>query len=71
MVILRTRKQSAKLSLKTPLRPVIRTQDGARIFPMVRRYFRLLEHLDTTDDALMDAGKQQAASGTAQGPQED
>ncbi|KAE9156296.1 hypothetical protein PF005_g33267, partial [Phytophthora fragariae] len=53
MVRLRTLKQSAKLRLKTPLRPVIRQDTRwSSTFCMVHRYFRLLEHLDTTDDAL-------------------
>ncbi|KAE9262998.1 hypothetical protein PF008_g32470, partial [Phytophthora fragariae] len=55
MVRLRTLKQSAKLRLKTPLRPVIRQDTRwSSTFCMVHRYFRLLEHLDTTDDALAD-----------------
>ncbi|POM80718.1 Hypothetical protein PHPALM_1411 [Phytophthora palmivora] len=55
MLKLRTISQSAKLRIKTGLRPVIRqdTRWGST-FAMVNRYFQLLEHLDKNDDALKD-----------------
>ncbi|EGZ08877.1 hypothetical protein PHYSODRAFT_288643, partial [Phytophthora sojae] len=55
MVKLRTLTQSAKLRLKTPLRPVIRQNTRwSSTFEMVRRYLQLLEFLDAEDDDLMD-----------------
>ncbi|EGZ11617.1 hypothetical protein PHYSODRAFT_516015 [Phytophthora sojae] len=55
MVKLRTLTQSAKLRLKTPLRPVIRQDTRwSSTFEMVRRYLQLLEFLDAEDDGLMD-----------------
>ncbi|EGZ29777.1 hypothetical protein PHYSODRAFT_475994 [Phytophthora sojae] len=55
MVKLRTLTQSAKLRLKTPLRPVIRQDTRwSSTFEMVRRYLQLLEFLDAEDDDLMD-----------------
>ncbi|EGZ27413.1 hypothetical protein PHYSODRAFT_471883 [Phytophthora sojae] len=55
MVKLRTLTQSAKLRLKTPLRPVIRQDTRwSSTFKMVRRYLQLLEFLDAEDDDLMD-----------------
>ncbi|POM62988.1 hypothetical protein PHPALM_27785 [Phytophthora palmivora] len=55
MLKLRTISQSAKLRIKTGLRPVIRqdTRWGST-FAMVSRYLQLLEHLDKNDDALED-----------------
>ncbi|EGZ08317.1 hypothetical protein PHYSODRAFT_288834 [Phytophthora sojae] len=54
MVKLRTLTQSAKLRLKTPLRPVIRQDTHwSSTFEMVRRYLQL-EFLDAEDDDLMD-----------------
>ncbi|KAG6977654.1 hypothetical protein JG688_00000096 [Phytophthora aleatoria] len=55
MMRLRTIKQSAKLRLKTSLRPVIRQNTRwSSTFSMVHRYFKLLERLDPTDDAIVD-----------------
>ncbi|KAG2835024.1 hypothetical protein PC129_g7932 [Phytophthora cactorum] len=55
MMRLRTLKQSAKFRLKTSLRPVIRLDTRwSSTFSMVHRYFKLLEHLDSTDDAIVD-----------------
>ncbi|KAE9035009.1 hypothetical protein PR003_g9933 [Phytophthora rubi] len=55
MVRLRMLKQSAQLRLKTPLRQVIRQYTRwSSTFSMMYRYCLLLEHLDTTDDALVD-----------------
>ncbi|KAG6976241.1 hypothetical protein JG688_00001579, partial [Phytophthora aleatoria] len=55
MMRLRTLKQSAKLRLKTSLRPVIRQDTRwSSTFSMVHRYFKLLGHLDPTDDAIVD-----------------
>ncbi|EGZ04635.1 hypothetical protein PHYSODRAFT_292782 [Phytophthora sojae] len=55
MVKLRTLTKSAKLRLKTPLRPVIRQDTRwSSTFEMVRRYHQLLEFLDAEDDDLMD-----------------
>ncbi|POM64907.1 Hypothetical protein PHPALM_19499, partial [Phytophthora palmivora] len=55
MVRLRTLKQSAKLRQKTTLRPVIRQDTRwSSAFLMVNRYFRLLEHIDGTVDAVVD-----------------
>ncbi|KAF1781907.1 Ribonuclease H-like domain [Phytophthora cactorum] len=55
MMLLRTLKQSAKLRLKTSLRPVIRQDTRwSSTFSTVHRYFKLLEHLDPTDDAIVD-----------------
>ncbi|KAG6589321.1 GTP-dependent nucleic acid-binding protein engD [Phytophthora cinnamomi] len=55
MVKLRTLTQSAKLRLKTDLRPVIR-QDirWNSTFSMLHRYFQLLEHHDRNDDDIAD-----------------
>ncbi|ETK79296.1 hypothetical protein L915_14829 [Phytophthora nicotianae] len=55
MIKLRTLTQSAKLRLKTDLRPVIRQDTRwSSTFMMLHRYFELLEHLDTTDDEIAD-----------------
>eukprot|EP00644_Phytophthora_capsici_P008312 jgi/Phyca11/114634/e_gw1.26.394.1 len=55
MVRLRTLKQSAKLRSKTSLRPIIRQDTRwSSTFSMVHRYFKLLEHLDPTDDDIVD-----------------
>ncbi|KUG02223.1 hypothetical protein AM587_10000365 [Phytophthora nicotianae] len=55
MVRLRTLKQSAKLRSKTTLRPVTRQDTRwSSTFDMINRYFKLLEHIDPTDDALVD-----------------
>ncbi|KAG3243831.1 hypothetical protein PI124_g11362 [Phytophthora idaei] len=58
MMRLRALKQPAKLRyllLKTSLRPVIRQDTRwSSTFSMVHRYFKLLEHLDPTDDAIVD-----------------
>ncbi|ETP08613.1 hypothetical protein F441_15490 [Phytophthora nicotianae CJ01A1] len=52
---LRTVTQSAKLRLKTALRPVIRQDTRwSSTFEMVRRYFKLLEFLDADDDEIME-----------------
>ncbi|KAE8952571.1 hypothetical protein PR001_g33236, partial [Phytophthora rubi] len=55
MVKLRTLKQSAKLRLKTPLRPVIRqdTRWGST-FAMVHRYHELIKFMDADDDDIME-----------------
>ncbi|ETI29695.1 hypothetical protein F443_23192 [Phytophthora nicotianae P1569] len=51
MIKLRTLTQSAKLRLKTSLRPVIRQDTWwSSTFAMLHRYFKLLEHLDKDDD---------------------
>ncbi|ETN04902.1 hypothetical protein, variant [Phytophthora nicotianae INRA-310] len=51
MIKLRTLTQSAKLRLKTSLRPVIRQDTRwSSTFAMLHRYFKLLEHLDKDDD---------------------
>ncbi|KAF1784424.1 hypothetical protein GQ600_321 [Phytophthora cactorum] len=55
MMRLRTLKQSAKFRLKTSLLPVIRQETRwSSTFSMVQRNFKLLEHLDPTDDAIVD-----------------
>ncbi|POM60379.1 LOW QUALITY PROTEIN: hypothetical protein PHPALM_30778 [Phytophthora palmivora] len=55
MVRLRTLKQSAKLRQNTTLRPVIRHDTRwSSTFLMVHRYFRLLKHIDATDNAVVD-----------------
>ncbi|ETP47878.1 hypothetical protein F442_06281 [Phytophthora nicotianae P10297] len=55
MIKLRTLTQSAKLHLKTELRPVIH-QDTcwSSTFGMLKRYFQLLEFLDAGDDDIME-----------------
>ncbi|KAE9255765.1 hypothetical protein PF004_g455 [Phytophthora fragariae] len=55
MVRLRMLKQSAQLRLKTRLRQVIRQYTRwSSTFSVMYRYCLLLEHLDTTDDVLVD-----------------
>ncbi|POM69793.1 Hypothetical protein PHPALM_13899 [Phytophthora palmivora] len=55
MVRLRTLKQSAKLMQKTTLRHVVRQDTRwSSTFLMVHQYFRLLEHIEATDDAVVD-----------------
>ncbi|KAG3044645.1 hypothetical protein PC121_g21778 [Phytophthora cactorum] len=55
MIKLRTLTQSAKLRLKTALRPVIRQETRwSSTFMMLQRYFQLLEHLDKEDDDIAD-----------------
>ncbi|KAG6967622.1 hypothetical protein JG688_00006223 [Phytophthora aleatoria] len=55
MVKLRTLNQSAKLRLKTDLRPVIRPETRwSSTFMMLHRYFQLLEHLDADDEDIAD-----------------
>eukprot|EP00644_Phytophthora_capsici_P000652 jgi/Phyca11/109215/e_gw1.16.455.1 len=53
MLKLRTLTQSAKLRLKTSLRPIIRQQTRwGSTFAMLNRFFELLPFLDTDDDEL-------------------
>ncbi|KAF1780906.1 Ribonuclease H-like domain [Phytophthora cactorum] len=55
MIKLRTLTESAKLRLKTDLRPVIRQQTRwSSTFAMVKRYFELLEFIDVEDDDIME-----------------
>ncbi|GMF63039.1 unnamed protein product [Phytophthora fragariaefolia] len=55
MTKLRPLTQSAKLRLKTKLRPVIRQDTRwSSTFTMLHRYFELLEHLDAHDDDIAD-----------------
>ncbi|KAF1773381.1 Ribonuclease H-like domain [Phytophthora cactorum] len=55
MIKLRTLTESAKLRLKTDLRPVIRKQTRwSSTFAMVKRYFELLEFIDVEDDDIME-----------------
>ncbi|POM60416.1 LOW QUALITY PROTEIN: hypothetical protein PHPALM_30732 [Phytophthora palmivora] len=55
MIKLRTLTQSAKLRIKTTLRPVIRQDTRWSFsFAMLHRYFKLLEHIDKEDDDIAD-----------------
>ncbi|OWZ00992.1 hypothetical protein PHMEG_00027703, partial [Phytophthora megakarya] len=60
MIKLRTLTQSAKLRLKTELRPVI-PQDTST-FAMVQRYLKVLEFIDAEDDDIMEVMPTPAAT---------
>ena len=53
MTTLRQVKQAGKLRTKTDLNPIIRNVTRwSSTFEMVKRFLRLLEFIDTTDEAL-------------------